>query len=446
MKKLLLLIPLMVLFAISTQAQELSKETKKAISQAKKAYNGFIVNNSNKAKLAEAKDAIENVMATMPDAKKSAAAYILMGNIYDQIATQTNTIKQLGMGNVDELPKVDNPPYEAFLAYKEALNYVTKGSETKGALDGISSTQGNMNQFAVYQYEAQEFEKAYNSFDGMFQAHDILKENGKASSLDDEARYKEMMYFTGLAAYSAQKLEEAGKYYEKLFEMGTDKPLVYQVLYEMKSKDDLEGAYKYLEAGRKTFPDDISLLFAEINHFLKLEQLDILIEKIDLAIEKEPKNKSLYFTKGNLYDQLYQKAVEAGNEEEVTKYFDLAMKQYESAIEIDPDYVDAVYGKGALYYNRAASLTRELQTLADDYSADGMKKYEAKKVEVFAEFDKALPFFKKAESMDPNDINTLIALKEIFARKNQLDVSQEFDTRLKNVQGGGKNDTSYFNE
>lgn len=38
----------------------------------------------------------------------------------------------------------------------------------------------------------------------------------------------------------------------------------------------------------------------------------------------------------------------------------------------------------------------------------------------------------------------LIALKEIYAKKDQLDLSKEFKTRLELVQGGGKNDKSYF--
>ena len=46
--------------------------------------------------------------------------------------------------------------------------------------------------------------------------------------------------------------------------------------------------------------------------------------------------------------------------------------------------------------------------------------------------------------MDPNDVNTLIALKEIYARKDQLDLSEEFKKRLDNVQSGGTNPTSYF--
>jgi hypothetical protein len=59
-------------------------------------------------------------------------------------------------------------------------------------------------------------------------------------------------------------------------------------------------------------------------------------------------------------------------------------------------------------------------------------------------FDKALPFFKKAESLAPADINTLIALKTIFERKNDSALYQEFTKRLKTLEAGGKIEKSYF--
>lgn len=446
MKKLLLIVPMLFLFVMGTQAQELSKETKKAVKQANRALNAFKVNNSAKDKLVEAKQEIDKVFAEMPDASKAAYSLNMKGEIYNEIANQYLAIKQLGISSTDELPEADNPPVVAFNAYKEALNYIDKSREENDAIDGILVAQRNMNQYGAAQYENQEYEKAFESFSSMFEAHDILKEKGSDSDLDNEERYNDMMYFTGLAAYSAQKMEEVNNFFKPLYEMGTDKGLVYQILYEINAKDDPQSAYKYIEKGRELLPEDVSILFAEINHFLKMENIDKLLEKLDLAIEKEPKNVSLYFTKGNVYDKLYQQAIEEEDSVAAQKNFDAAIAMYDQALEIDPNFVDAVYGKGALYYNKAAGLTRELTALADDYTKKGIAKYEAKKEQVFEEFEKALPYFQKAESIDPNDLNTLIALKEIYARKNELDISQEFAKRLQIVRDGGKNESSYFDK
>jgi len=85
-----------------------------------------------------------------------------------------------------------------------------------------------------------------------------------------------------------------------------------------------------------------------------------------------------------------------------------------------------------------------MNELANDYSAAGTEKFNAKKKEVEAIFDTALPYFKSVEKLDPNDRNTLIALKEIYARKNEFEMSNEFKDRLDRVESGGTNEASYF--
>jgi tetratricopeptide (TPR) repeat protein len=143
---------------------------------------------------------------------------------------------------------------------------------------------------------------------------------------------------------------------------------------------------------------------------------------------------------------LYQKSEAAGDKVKAEEYFNESLNYYNQGIAKDAKNVDAIYSVGALYYNRAAVLTQKLNKLADDYSKDGLKKYQDMRAQVFEQFEKALPFFKKAENLDPNDTNTLIALKEIFAKKDQLDISKALKERLENVQAGKKNETPYFKE
>lgn len=87
--------------------------------------------------------------------------------------------------------------------------------------------------------------------------------------------------------------------------------------------------------------------------------------------------------------------------------------------------------------------TQEMNALPDDFSSAGLKKLQTMKDEVMALFDQALPYFQTAESLDPNDMNTLIALNEIYARKED-ELSTEFKKRLDTVKEGGKNTTSHF--
>lgn len=444
MKKLILGMFAFVLFAASVQAQD-AKEASKAL-------NAFNLDQNNKEKLQEAVTAIDGTPSG--EDAEDPGFYLTKGEIYNAVANQVAIIKQTGIGSADELPQVDMVAVKAFKAFTTALEKneqmkKPKKYHVRNAMKGLAEVQGHLYNYGIYAYEEQNYGAAYANFAAGLEVHDILKANGEASSLDEEAALMDQKYLTGLAALNNNMLNMAGPIFEELYKAEYDKAAIYEALYTLNSKEegaDMDAAYQYLKAGREKYPEEVSLLFAEINHFLKINKLDELIGKLKTAIEKEPENLTLYVTMGSVYDNLYQREFKAGNLEKANEYFDQALSYYNQTLEKNPKDFDAQYSVGALYYNRAANMTNELNELANDFSKEGMKKYEAKKVEIFAEFDKALPFFQKAESLDPNSLNTLIALKEIYARKDDLETSNKFKERMEKVQGGGSNETSYFNE
>lgn len=411
---------------------------------AKKAYNTFTLDAfNNKAKLKEAKDAIDKAMATAEN-QAILDAWLTKGKIYNEIASQTLQIKTTNLGKLEDLPQAEAPAVEAYKAYAKALPLVTKKFETKDILTGLQSVQGNLDNFGRYAFEEQKYQLAYDNFNLLLASHEELKKNATKSILDTDESYNYAVFLTATAALLAEKNDVAKPLLEKLYQAKYDKAAIYESLYTLNSKDDINAAYKYLEEGRKLYPDEVSLLFADINHHLKLGKLDVLIDKLKAAIAKEPGNVSLYTVLGSVYDNLYQKMDATGDKAKGEEYFNAALDYYNQAIAKDAKNVDAVYSIGALYYNKAAVTTQKMNALESDYSKEGLKKYKEMKDEVFAQFEKALPFFKRAESLDPNDTNTLIALKEIHAKKNELEASKEFKRRLDVIQGGGKNEKSYY--
>lgn len=441
MKKLILSLFVLSLFTLSLVAQE---DAKKALKEAGKAMGAYNLDpTNNKDKLKEAVTAID-IAAASPETNVEVKTWQTKGEIYNEIAAQTVAILQLKLGKLEDLPKVENPAVQAYMAFQKALEISEKKYEKKDALKGLQASQAHLYNLGIFSYEDKRFGDAYEDFKGVLAVHDLLKSNEEKSSLDTPEAYNDQLYVTGLSALSADKTAEAKPYFEKLYANNYDKPAIYEALYKIKADENLDEAYKYLSKGREKFPEDVSLLFAEINHFLRINKLDELIGKLKTAIEKEPENVSLYSTLGNVYDNLYQREFEAGNKAKSDEYFNNALNYYDQALKKDPTYSDAIYSIGALYYNKAAAHSKELNSLANDLSKEGQKKYDALKVEVEADFEKALPYFQKAEAINPNDINTLIALKEIFARKDDFATSNEFKKRLEVVQGGGKNPAPYF--
>ena len=437
MKKFLLGFFSFILLAGTITAQD----AKKALKTATKAYGAYnVAPKENANKIQEAIDALAIATA---DAGISGTSKVwqLQGDLYRSVYRNYATWKQLDPSTTKP---VADAAVQAYGAYVKALELAQKKFEKKDAMKGFEEVQQYLIGEGAEAYENQDYTAAYTAFNNSLEAHKFLTEKGGTSLFKDDAGYNEQMYYTGLAALNAQNLEAAKPLFMALKEAGYEKPAVFEALYKMELENDEEAAAAILEEGRTKFPDDTSLLFNEINHYLRAGKLNELTGRLEAAIAKEPDNPSLYSTLGNVYDNLYQKELAESNEAKANEYFDLAFQNYNKSLELKPGFFDAVYSIGALYYNRAASTTTSMNALADDYSKAGLKKYDALKAKMLAQFDEALPFFKQAEGINPSDRNTLIALKEIFARKDDITTSNAFKDRLDTLDGGGTLDGSYF--
>jgi tetratricopeptide (TPR) repeat protein len=447
MNKMFLGMLALVLVSVSVQAQYADAKA------ASRALNKFHIGpQASKEELRKA------VVAILPDPIGEDVAdpkfYILKGEILNTLSNKIIIVKQTGLGSLEDYPKVEMVAVRGYKAYETALEKHVQAINSPGyllrdALKGILEAQGLLYSFGSYAFAIQDYESAYLNFSSILASHDILKKAGEESTLDDAQAMMDQKYVTGMAALNNNMPEAAKPLFEDLYMANYDNPAIYEALYSIMSREDdanQEVAYQYLKAGREKYPEEVSLLFVEINHFLKINKLDELIDMLKRAINSEPDNPTLYITLGGVYDNLYQREFAAGNRDKARNYFEEAVNYYNQSLEKDPTNFDALYSIGALYYNRAATLTMALSELSSDNSPAGMEKYKAIEAEVFSAFDKSLPYFQKAERINPNSVPTLLALKEIYTRNNQPETSNALEERLAKVQGGGMNETSFFEE
>lgn len=424
------------LAAIGAYAQEGAKMAKQA-GRALTSYN--MDPGGNQAKLQEARDKIDEALR-QEDAQSLASAWQTKGDIYYTIFERETNARVL---NPNSPYSGDNDALVAYEAYQKALDLAVKKFEKNDALKGIAKTQPGMINIGVMKFEAQAYDKAFASFKGVLNSHETLVANSQKSLLDDAKQRADLVYTAALAAQLAGSCKDALIYYEQLYAKGDASAEVYEGIYNCKTElKDEAGAKKILDEGLKKYPGDTRLLFAQINEYLREGKLDELVSSLQTAIAKEPENVGLYITLGNVYDNLYQREYKGANSAKANEYFDAAKKNYDMAIKIKPDAVDAYYSLGALYYNKAAFLSQEINAI-DDVSSASLRRMETMRKEMLALFDQALPYFQQAESVDPNDLNTLIALTEIYARKED-ELTYEFKKRQETVRGGGKNPSSYF--
>lgn len=428
MKKTFLSFVLVLVVVSINYAQDAKKALKNAEKDLARYYQDQI---GNADKLTSSLEALKVAFAD-DMVKADPESWIIRGEIFNTIGNNEIAQKTLKPDLVLTQPKAG---IEAANAFSKAIELAVKKNHTKDALAGLIETELLLQNIGVTNYQSNDVAGAFENFYTYLNISKLIVANGGTTRLADPATKSDIEYYalaTGsLANVEASKLQALAL---DMAKAGTDKPLVYETLFKLNSGKDEVAAVKYLEEGRMKFPDDAGLLFAEINYYLQKGKLDILVDKLKTALAKEPDNISIYTTLGSVYDQLTTQERKAGNAAKVNEYFSLAFDYYNQAMAKDPKNFDATYSLGALYYNKAAAMTEELNKISNDYSAAGTKKYNAYKAEMDGVFEQALPYFIKAEAMNPNDVNTLIALKEIYARKGMLDKSSEYKARIDKAQ------------
>jgi len=447
LNKFVAIATLLLFTAISVSAQtpaELLKKASKAVDAA----------NGKKDKMAEAEAALDAAMKA-PENQSNIDVWLLQAKFYNDQAELDNINRTNALTILKKASYKNEFTYSAnkgLVSIQQAIKLLQPSApdykkQVKKVVEAASKLQPYLNFYSQEFTENKDYANSYTSFKGTMDLHDFIKANGGKSSLDDSKAMDRQMYLTALISTFADKRVENIPLYEKLIATGKDTSFNYSALYDakmsLKTAADSAAAISILTKGRAKFPDDSQLLFTEINYYLKIGKLDVLIDKLKEGIKREPKNVGLYFTLGNVYDNLSQQVTD---ETKKTEYDNESINYYNKALEIDPKNTEALYSLGARYYNKAAKISKDMKAMESDFSKAGQKKYDGLEKEMQAQFDLALPYFKKAESFNANDQNTLIALKEIFARKNDLKTSNEFKARLQTVTDGGKNATPFFKE
>lgn len=415
------------LVAIMSMSTLTFAQGEKSLKKASKSLSKFTSDFSNLAALDEAKAYITEAFQDDKVAA-SAKSWNTRGDILRNIADAQ--IKQQLIDPSFELKDLTSG-IESVDAYMKALELATKKGDTKNAIKGLSEAEGVLNNVGIGLYNAEQYVDAFKSFMAEIKASKALGDAGQPSRLDEGTLRTEKLFFAGLTGFYAEDYEQSISTLEEAEATGTSDATLYQFLYEAyNKKGNSDKALAALNTGREKFPEDSGLLFSEINYYLASGELEKMTSKLEMALEQEPDNTSVMTTLGQVYDQLHVKEAEAGNADQSVAYFDKALGHYNNALNTDPENFDINYSIGALYYNKAASYTDALTEAANDFSAAGNKKYDEVKATMGGYFDQALPYFLKSDELNSNDKNTLIALKEIYVRKDMFDKSEVYKARL----------------
>jgi tetratricopeptide (TPR) repeat protein len=426
---------ILIYFLVATVA--FGQDADKLFKDANKAYGSFTLGNDDAdASIAEAKDLIEQVMSS-PEYQKDTKAWLLKGKIYQGMTEQNVTALTIG-----QECKYPNAGIESLDAYKMAVQTAEKKSDLSKALKQIAELSGFLSQMGNNYINTQDYASAYKPLNAVLMADEILVENEQESLFNTEEDKASHKYAVAACAMEAGENENAKMLFKEMVEEGSTDPKIYSSLFTLTVAENEEEALTYLAKGQELDPNNLELLYAEINYLIQKENFEKLQLKLKQAIENDPDNTSIRLALGNVYSKLAEQEMANGNMEAADEYTKQSSEYFEQVLQMDPSSNEALYMLGSIYFNKGAALTKEMSDLG--LSAEDQKKYDELDAQVKEYFEKALPYFKRSESMDPNDTSTLYALKEIYARMNDFEMSNEFKDRLDKVQAGETLSGSYF--
>lgn len=311
--------------------------------------------------------------------------------------------KQIALSDEDFGISKDVAIQTALASYEKAIELDTKERWIQENTLGRNQCRNIMVNMGIEAYNEKEYGKSRDLFIGGAEAAE------RAGFIDTLA-----IYNAGLAAEQIQDYTTALAQYNKAAETGYLGAQMYIYMANVyTAMDDTEGYLEVIKAGRIAYPEDADLIVYELNYYLRNGQFEEAENNLKLAIEKEPMNKQLHFSLGVVYDNLGQT--------------DKAAIAYQDAINIDPEYFDAVYNLGALYFNDGVEMNNAANDIEDN------KKYEAKKAEAKASFVKALPFLEKAHELDPKDLGAMQSLKTLYASIGETEKYKEIKTKMDNM-------------
>ena len=336
-----------------------------------------------------AKDAAEKAI-TNEKTKDNPELWAYRGLIYSSIAV-TDTVN---MANADA-------------AFKIAQESLVKAKSLDVKNENVKYNESTENNLAIMMqnkgvaaFNKKDYKAAYSSF-----------------KFISEVRPQDSLFsmYTAIAANSASMYDEAIKYYSKTLELNpTNRDIYHELANIHLTKKDTTNALKVIEQGREKHPDYMTLIYDELNIYLNRGEASKQIAKIENAIAKDPKNKTLLFVLG---------VAQSAN-----KDFKAAEEAYKKAIEIDPNYADAIYNLAVININRGNEYINAANKLPNNKASDA--KYNELKKKFDAELAAALPLLEKAKELNPKDLNVLSTLREVYIKLNKMDKAAEIKKAL----------------
>jgi tetratricopeptide (TPR) repeat protein len=278
-------------------------------------------------------------------------------------------------------------------SYMKARELDVKGFYERETTLAIGLLQTAANNAGIELYNAGDFANAGVQFD---MAHEVAV---AFKGVDTVA-----VFNAALCYEKSEQLDLAVARYRTCGEYGYQVPNVYLFAASLLRKQgNVEGALAELQAARQKYPREQGLVIEELNIYLESRDYARAESAMDVAIELDGTNEILWFSKGSVLDGQGKT--------------DAAAQAYQRAIALKPDYFDANYNLGAMYFNQAVQDINAANELWNPRMTPAQKTEQTRlEAQAKTRFEQAKPYLEKAHEVNPEDRDTMRSLRDVYTR------------------------------
>jgi hypothetical protein len=335
--------------------------------------------------------ALEAINQCLQDAStaQDAKAWFIRGNIFLEIANS----KDEKFKNLDS-----DPLQKALESYKKAIEFDPKKDYYEDIFAKLNWQRNNYFNAAVDSYNRKAYKEAMLNFDNA----------ASALSLANIADTVSLFYAAACANLAGEK-EKQKQYYIDLLKGGAKSIVIYASLADLyRLEKDSASALKVVRAGKKVYPNNLQMTLSESNVYIFFSDVPKALSTLTIAAQKDSTNYLVFNAIGINYQKIYEDTLQTqANRNDAFPKSEVA---YRKSIKLKPDFYDAQLNIASLYFNSAVPIILK----ANGLPLEQKEAYEKLMAEANRYYRLALPYLTKADELEPNDMNSLNSLRQIY--------------------------------
>ncbi len=344
---------------------------------------------------------VENIEAAIqnPETMSLSNTWVVRGDVYTAVAMNPFFAK-----------RYENPADKALESYQKAMELDPSDKMRTILALKLPNLAGAFYDLGTEAFSAGEFGAATVDFEKSLAVTMLMGDPDSAS-----------MFNIALCAANDNQLEKAAEYYGTLVAAAYPMMGIYNGLADVYVRMDRKAEVAPLmDLLVERFVADSTAYVTAVGILLNIgdnEHSEVILAK---AVEKWPSDPFLYLAMGVAYEN--------------SKQAEKAEEAYKKALELNPDYPEAIYNLGAFYVNQGIDIQNQARNLPLDATAE----YDALSAQANTLFQQSIPYLEKIVEAQPNNVDALNTLRGIYIQLNQMDKANEIKARVDALTGAAE--------